>query len=153
MSVASTSIKLAGLVFAMGLFGMGPGTILLDELKAKWEKKRENHFQSDDSIAAIVAPPGEEVPRKNTTRQHNPHLLEGTPHSPSPIRKHPTEGLAHDSSPDFAKHPFIPVNYPAQNLGKSASEDISVPKVPNTIPWLSFMMWTPEKSPEGQKRE
>jgi hypothetical protein len=155
MSVPSTPVKLAGLVFAMGLFGMGPGTILLDELKAKWEKKRNDHSE-EEKVAAIVAPPGEEPTSKKKTQHHNPHLLEGTSNNnnPSPIvRKHPTEMLSQEAAHDFVKHPFLPVTAPANKQDKPAS-DSNTATIPmsTTIPWLSFMLGTSTENTSGEKK-
>lgn len=57
MSWASTAPKIAGLLFAMGFFGLGPGTVLIEELSMSWKKKREHQ---QDEASAAVTPPGEE---------------------------------------------------------------------------------------------
>lgn len=143
MSVASTSVKLAGLVFAMGLFGMGPGTILLDEIKARWEKKRTD---DEEETAALVAPPGETHLTKQTTQHRAPHMLEGTPSIPPQVQKRLSEDLAHEAAHDFVKHPFLPVNIPAKATGKISSETNKSEKAPyETLSWLSFMIGTSSK--------
>jgi hypothetical protein len=146
MSVATTSVKLAGLVFAMALFGMGPGTILLDEFKATWGKKRKD---SDKEAAAIVAPPGE-VPSQG----HTAHLLEGTLNKSSSIRKHGTETLAQEAAQEFVKHPFLPVTThvnPTEKPTPVVVNNMASSSPTTIVPWLSFMMRTSAEQEQSKK--
>jgi hypothetical protein len=149
MSVASNSVKLAGLVFAMALFGMGPGTMLLDEFKATWGKKRK---ETEEDAAAIVAPPGE-VPSLRSSQRHNAHLLEGTSNSPSTIRKPSTEILAQEAAHEFVKHPFLPLTTVVNNTEKpTLTMNNTASSLPSTIvPWLSFMMRTSTEQEQSKK--
>lgn len=52
--------KLVGLVVAMGFFGLGPGTVLVEEISTTLKRKRKHQREEDE---AAVAPPGEESHR------------------------------------------------------------------------------------------
>jgi hypothetical protein len=146
-------MKLTGLVVAMGLFGMGPGGALLDELKASYEKKR---VERENELSEIVTPPGEQHHPQHP-QHHDVHLLEGTLINPSSVQHRPTKNnnkLSQDVANEFVTHPFLPINTTsgrAQQLPVLPKVDLVVPPtmtpppaVSSTqdFPWLSFMMTT-----------
>jgi hypothetical protein len=151
MSVASTSVKLAGLVVAMGLFGMGPGAVLLDELKASWEKRRAEQQREKDDHAAIVAPPGEEPPDPQSRPHHVHPLDEVMLGNASSIQKHPINQLSSEEAHEFVTHPFSPMITVSRNntnlstivAHSEGHHNEERNSVPTTIPWLSFMLNNP----------
>jgi hypothetical protein len=153
MSVVSTSVKLSGLVFAMAWFGMGPGTILLDEVKATWGKKQND---TDEDVAATVAPPGE-IPSPRHLQGHNAYLLEGTSNCSVSMEKHRTETLAQEATQSFVKHPFLPMtNLPV--ISNTENRTLTVNNITSSsssptrkVPWLSFMMRT-SAQPDTSKK-
>ena len=50
--MATTAVKFGGLLVVLGFFGMGPGTLLVDEIRAKYQhaqkKKRDEHDDHSD---------------------------------------------------------------------------------------------------------
>ena len=150
MSITSTSTKLAGLVFAMGLFGMGPGTYLVDEIQAKLDSRKRIQEEED---AAIVAPPGEEPSKKGVSQ--TAHLIDGTTPSSS-LPKHPTSKLSQDAAREYVTHPFLPITNVSRTIssGETESTDTTVLQTENSppkeIPWLSFMMHKPSQATTKQ---
>ena len=163
-------MKLTGLVVAMGIFGMGPGTALLDELKASFEKKREEH---DKELSDKVAPPGENQQKQQQQQQEatpndNAHLLESTLINPSSVQRHPTKNnpISQEVTHEFVTHPFLSVNTtrmdtktgqqqqpPPKKVDMVVPPTITPPQpsttttatTPTTFPWLSFMMYGNKK--------
>ena len=151
MSITSTFAKLAGLVFAMGLFGMGPCTDLFDEFKAKWDSQKRLREEEE---AANVTPPGEEPPKK--VQPNSNHFFDGTT-TASTLQKHPTSQLSQEAAHDYVTHPFLPVTrtistgnrpVPMATTTTTIVQSENIP--PSEIPWLSFMMHKPSQATTKQ---
>jgi hypothetical protein len=128
----------------MGFFGMGPGALMLDELKSKWESRKK---LQDEDDAAIVTPPGEEPPKKgNSSKSVAAHLFDGTA-PPSTLQKHPTSKMSQDAAHEYVTHPFLPVTNVSRTIKAvpissttSVEFQHSTCPPPKEIQWLSFMM-------------
>lgn len=113
-----TVVKLGGLVVALGLFSVGPGSTMVEELlaKATTKKKRQEKLESH----LDTSPHAEELKRRYTN----------TPHP---------------ETNDFLSHPFQPVaaGVASGNRKNSTKPEQQQPAKPTSsaIPstWLSFL--------------
>jgi hypothetical protein len=104
MSFSSTATKIGGLVVALGFFGLGPGSVAIEEIVAKVQKHRQQQLEQDESN---VRPPGEE---EHEGYRHKDTSLPTTI-SPPPrtYTKHMNEHAVPIEVQDYVTHPFLPV--------------------------------------------
>jgi hypothetical protein len=143
MAPNTTAVKFAGLLVALGLFGMGPGTVLVDEF-LMWRDKQKRKRNDDH---------GEQPP----PAQSGSHLGGEAQEQTTEELKRRYTYTNHPEANDFLSHPFQPAvatttttrnkNSPAPALAHTPApnekQQTSAPTAPS---WLSF--WGPPKSSE-----
>ena len=115
MSLSSTATKIGGLVVALGFFGFGPGSVAVEEIVAKVQKKRHDLTTKEhDADMDAVRPPGEENESSSTAaavavRRH-PTDFGGPPVilPPRTYTKHMNDHAVPKEVQDYVSHPFLP---------------------------------------------
>ena len=103
MASNTTVVKFGGLLVALGFFGMGPGTMLVDEIRAKYQKAQKRKRLQDDDVSNG----GDEEPHHEHDNQN--HLPTETITNKQIYHALPPYHHQHNESAylhDFIHHPF-----------------------------------------------